>query len=93
MNLCCTRAFLNRLKRKADAHKPSGSALGDWYGKELRSGKRRYFAFMSNRTGISLFLPARMHDLEHNFRQHLGLVLYRVGAPAIATVSSLQLSH
>ena len=30
-----------------------------------------------------------MHDLEHNFRQHLGLVLYRVGAPAIAIKEEL----
>lgn len=89
INLCCTKAFLNRLKCKPDAYKSSDSVLGDWYAKELRSGKKRYFTFMSNRTGLSLFLPARMHELEHNFRQHLGLVLYKIGAPAIAIKEEL----
>lgn len=89
MNLCCTKVFLNRLKCKADIYKPSESELGDWYAKELRSGHKHYFAFMSNRTGISLILPARMHNLENNFRQHLGLVLYKIGAPAIALKEEL----
>ena len=84
VNLCCTKEFLKRLNRKADASKASGSVLGDWYGKELRSGTRRHFVFMSNRTGISLILSARMHDLENIFRQHLGRVLYEVGASPIA---------
>ena len=84
VNLCCTKGFLKRLKRKADASKVSGSVLGDWYGKELHSGTRRHFVFMSNRTGISLILPAKMHGLENNFRQHLGRVLYEVGATSIA---------
>ncbi|WP_291980604.1 hypothetical protein [Luteitalea sp.] len=58
--LRCTQKLLARLKRAAVVPQGlSSTRLGDWYGNELRLGRQQLLLFVSGRTRLAVFVPAR----------------------------------
>ena len=63
--LRCTRKLLKRLKLPAKLPEPPAptNALGHWYGNTLNVGRERFILLTSERSLLSVIVPAR--DLAH----------------------------
>ena len=87
--LRCTRPLLRRLgplTPPADGPPPAAStSLGDWYANRLNIGPHRLILCTSERSLLSVVVPAKdLPGLPHRLVESVTLLLRRIGVPAPA---------
>ena len=91
MVLRCTAKLQKRLRLpKLGDQGPSTTALGDWYGNVFHVGRQPMLILTSEKSLLSVVLPARELDaLQATFSKALMKLLLRIGIPAVAVEREL----